>query len=614
MHFPSLRYILHVTILCGLFVVGAFVVGCDSVGSSSGGSTDDTIDDIEQLGSKTTVEVGSSSKALGTKAGGGVVTVTFFYETDSNDPCPAAASASVTPPDTTTLSPTKPACATGPKRGLNVSYVSLTSSEDGSSGVTLTVKNEGGDTVASASTEDGEVTIEGGEVPTEEDTDGSASFDWIGTWENVSGNAAFRLTETSVNTVEEGSEGICDTESFPIVSRSDTTITAVEDSSTVQYGVNVSSNTLTVTPPDGEAIEAEARDGDPLDFVDCSIGDEDDTGDENEAPQIESITFNPDTSNVFVGTATTLSAGASDPDGDDAGLSYTWSLESPSGSNASFSATNGPETIFTPDVAGGYTIVLTVSDGTDTTERRISLQVSSEDGGDGTTAEWTGVWQTRAYDGSAVSSSQMQVITESEWTTITLRDGQCNSITDEIIARDGNEITTERVQNGEVQRRVTFEMNVTDGTLQATVVKVEETSDFPDITMSAVDAAPDEALGCPGTSAESIDEWTGNWEVDAFDEQEPSSVSAYKITQYTWWGVINTDGQCSTFSDPIVAQDGNRITTLHDDGVRPTYDMSVSDSTLTATVVNVDGGDAANYPDITMSGIDSGPETATGCK
>jgi hypothetical protein len=67
---------------------------------------------------------------------------------------------------------------------------------------------------------------------------------------------------------------------------------------------------------------------------------------------------------VDVGTQVVLDgSSSSDPDGDD--LTFSWTLNAPSGSNAQLSNPSAEQPTFTPDVEGSYTATLEVSDGND---------------------------------------------------------------------------------------------------------------------------------------------------------------------------------------------------------------------------------------------------------
>lgn len=88
----------------------------------------------------------------------------------------------------------------------------------------------------------------------------------------------------------------------------------------------------------------------------------------NRAPQADA---GPD-QNVPVGTQVTLDAtGSSDPDGDD--LDYAWRFVTSPGSAPSLTGDEGPTPSFTPPEAGDYTLELTVSDGDEDANDRVTI-------------------------------------------------------------------------------------------------------------------------------------------------------------------------------------------------------------------------------------------------
>ena len=83
-----------------------------------------------------------------------------------------------------------------------------------------------------------------------------------------------------------------------------------------------------------------------------------------------------DETTVTVGTQVMLDAsGSSDPDGDN--LSFSWSLNAPSGSSVQLSDDTAEQPTFTPDVAGDYTASVTVDDGNNGTDDA-SVTVTAE--------------------------------------------------------------------------------------------------------------------------------------------------------------------------------------------------------------------------------------------
>ena len=81
-----------------------------------------------------------------------------------------------------------------------------------------------------------------------------------------------------------------------------------------------------------------------------------------------------------MGTSVTLDGSeSSDPDGDD--LTFSWTLDTPSGSNATLSDASAEQPTFTPDEVGDYTVTLEVDDGstTDTDESMVAAESNVEE-------------------------------------------------------------------------------------------------------------------------------------------------------------------------------------------------------------------------------------------
>lgn len=104
----------------------------------------------------------------------------------------------------------------------------------------------------------------------------------------------------------------------------------------------------------------------------CDSGGGMDNGDDNSPPNA-SVTAN--NQRPAVGDSVRLDASeSSDPDGDE--LTFSWTLETPDGSNATLSAQAAVDPQFIPDTSGNYTARLIVDDGssTDTDEASVTAE------------------------------------------------------------------------------------------------------------------------------------------------------------------------------------------------------------------------------------------------
>lgn len=375
---------------CLLVATGLLIVGCDSGGSSPGSAEEDADTQVQ----KATVEVddGSSSKARGAKAGSGVVTATFFYETEREDPCPAAASQPITPPDTTVLTPKEPDCKSGPQKGTTVSYVTLSESDGESGGIDITVKDEDDNVVTSASGDGAEVSATDGTVPNDSGVEaGSEAPPWTGTWERsiAQRREVVKITEQGFSIFFQGPNGSCDNEFMPIVESTDSQITlgapdnggeiaANRDSVQFQFDASISNGGSTLKlDADFKTITLNklSSDKDPTEVVNCGIEDTD-FSDPGGAPRLEDIDVEfGEGDRPAVENTVDVTVSASDPDGEDSALDYSGSsLDAPPNSSASLSV-NGGQMRFTPDVEGEYFVEVKVSDGTDTISEIFPIEV-----------------------------------------------------------------------------------------------------------------------------------------------------------------------------------------------------------------------------------------------
>lgn len=271
-----------------LFGIGFLGSGCDSGGSNSGdpgggGVPDNTTGTVSDVGGAASVTLGRSKTKATQGQAGGVLIVDFFYD-NGGGTCRATARASVGRiPTTKTLSPDPADCGSDPTRvGVSISFVSLTST---SGDFTLELHDSEGNSLASTSSSDGQLTVADGNVPVTSDNGGENRPAWTGTWEvmKFDGNAfqgaeAYRITETRWSGVFQQQDGTCFPYSGPIINRDGNQITTFRsDGLTPTYRMSVSDETLTATVVDvgGEGslrdITATAIETSPLASVDCTI-------------------------------------------------------------------------------------------------------------------------------------------------------------------------------------------------------------------------------------------------------------------------------------------------------------------------------------------------------
>lgn len=148
---------------------------------------------------------------------------------------------------------------------------------------------------------------------------------------NVTGDPSNRVTWTAsdASLASVSPEGFVEARAAGTVRITATSVLDPEQSDTVTFTITGS------TPPDDPPPD------DPS---------------ENQPPQVEAGT----SLTGEVGNATTISANASDADGDT--LTFAWNLSRPAGSGAVLEE-NDDTVTFTPDVAGTYSLELTVRDG-----------------------------------------------------------------------------------------------------------------------------------------------------------------------------------------------------------------------------------------------------------
>ena len=293
MRIASTRGLCGTLFVCLFLGLGLTISGCDSGGANSGESSGNSPDNdpesystanVDEVGSTAKMELAGSSKSKASSTRG-IVTVLFFYGKNSdNSICFASTSAEITLGKAKKVSPDPPRCADGPKKGFSVKFTVLSGS---ASDLTLELQGEDGEIVASASPSDGELTLEGGEVPGEEgsaDENSSAEPAWVGTWVATSVNGrqmpqqAYKITESRWTIVARNpNTGRCNSYIEPIAERNSdaNTITLLgEDGRTLEFEVSVSNATLTaetVRARPNVEITADTTPKSPKEAINCTI-------------------------------------------------------------------------------------------------------------------------------------------------------------------------------------------------------------------------------------------------------------------------------------------------------------------------------------------------------
>jgi hypothetical protein len=234
----------------------------------------------------------------------------------------------------------------------------------------------------------------------------------------------------------------------------------------------------------------------------------------NTQNQPPSVDVTASASTVDVGTQVTLDgSGTSDPDNDN--LSFNWSLDAPSGSNASLSDVSAEQPTFTPDVAGDYTATLDVSDGDATRSESTTITAQSS------TTELSG---TISSD-STLTADQNYVVTG----PLTVASGATLSI--------------------EPGTHLAFESGTVLGVEANSVLDADGTSSEP-ITMTATDG----------------NEQPGWWQGVAFYSDSPNNLLNHVEIEYAGseapestrqaGGVVVAGGAAATLTNSTVAQSG----------------------------------------------------------
>ncbi|PSQ97449.1 MAG: hypothetical protein BRD55_02370 [Bacteroidetes bacterium SW_9_63_38] len=395
-----------------------------------------------------------------------------------------------------------------------MSFVSLGGS---SSTFTLELRGEDGSLVASASSSDGEVSVEGGDVPSDgnDSEEGDSSPAWTGTWvvtsfgdRQVSNREAYRITESRWTGVFRTQDGSCNSFSDPIINRdpSNNTITTQrDDGRTPTYKMTTSDGILTaetVGDTNLPNITADTTANDLVDEINCTI--------DTEAPSSPSgLTSNAGDGSVSLGWN---SVGDSEPIG-----YYVYRDTSPIDNvDTRIPMNSSPlsRSLFVDSSATDgttYHHAVTAVD-EELNESEASSSVSATPAS-GTTEEWTGNWEVVSfYDASADTSGSRDdfyySIETDRFETISRSESadECFTGTGAITNIDpgveGDTITADFGDGG--QKAV---LDVKNGTLELTVVTPEE-GRGDQLTANSVSSDPRDILNC--SSSKSVEEKAGS--------------------------------------------------------------------------------------------------------
>lgn len=231
---------------------------------------------------------------------------------------------------------------------------------------------------------------------------------------------------------------------------------------------------------------------------------------ENRAP-IAAVQADP--TSAVVGATIALDASASsDPDGDE--LSFSWALAAPEGSAAELANETGPTNSFVADVAGTYSVTVTVDDGELQASRTVTVSVTEEPGENHAPTANAGANQTVhvgemvALDGSASSDPDGDPL-EYAW-TMTVPEGS--------LARLDEPAAVKPTFIADVVGIYTITLVVNDGELDSepATVTVEATNGAPSVNAGAdiaIELGDSVTLTGTATDPDGDDIVTVRWEI-----------------------------------------------------------------------------------------------------